>query len=165
MEVVSEFGQLTKQELTSVMRMSLLKKTMVLNILSVLVLSVIICGSLYYLYLGKSWFIKSWLPLEIVIILYWFYTFLYLPQSKKFYKLNKNAFINNKYTLSNEFFISEGEDKSHIKIPLAAFHGITALEDYILLWENPCSVQIIPLRLFSENDRVIAKNIIQGKNA
>lgn len=165
MEIVSEVGQLSEQELTTVMRKSLLKKNMALNIIAMLTLSIIISGSLYYLYLGKSWFIESWLPLGIVIILFWSYTFLYLPQSNKFYKLNKNALIPNKYTLSKEFFIADGEDESHIKIPLAAFYEITAFENHILFWENPCSVQIIPLRLFSENDRALAINIIEGNNA
>ena len=165
MEIISEIGQLSKQELTSLMRKSLLKKFRVLNIIAVLVLSIIIGGSLYFLYLGKTWFVESWLPLGVVIIFYWSYIFLYIPQSNKFYKLNKNSFIPIKYTLSNEFFIADGNDKSYIKIPLTSFHEIISLENHILLWENQCSVQIIPLRLFSEIDRAIARNIINAKNA
>ena len=154
MEIKSQKGSLKQEELTSIARKEILRRHRYLFYISIIIFSSILVGSFYfYVFKNTSWFFISWGPFAAVIVLWWIYLFVYWPKSNIFYKLNKSALVPAIYSFSEQAFTVESEDGNYIKIPLNNFYELVIINNFIVLWENPTSVQIVPLRLFSDTER------------
>ena len=166
MEIKSQKGSLKQEELTSIARMEILRRHRFLFYISVIIFISILVGSFYfYVFNNTSWFVISWGPFAVVIALWWAYIFVYWPKSNIFYKLNKSALVPAIYSFSEQEFTVASDDGNYIKIPLNNFYELVNINNFIVLWENPTSVQIVPLRLFSNTDREkICEYVEQAKS-
>jgi len=168
LEYKSAKGSLKRKELTSVCRKELFHRFRYITYFSVILLLLIAIASMYF-YISKNSLaiFQAWWPFSLVIISWWLYAFWYFPISGKFYKFAKTSLAPAIHGISEEKYTFESEDGTTLSVPLSNFYKINIIGDFVTLRENPNSLHVMPLELYSNENKAKVCAIIESvlKNA